>query len=66
MKYREIEEIRNISVFELNELQISDRDLVISTIHLQDFSMEYIMVSPFLTAEEIKQVQLYARRKNAH
>lgn len=60
---REIEEIRNVSVFELNELQISDRDLIISTIHLQDFSKEYIIVSPFLTKEEIQQVQLYARRK---
>ena len=60
---REIEEIRNVSVFELNELQISDRDLVISTIHLQDFPKEYINVSPFLTTNEIQQVQLYARRK---
>ena len=60
---REIEEIRNISVFELNELQISDRDLVISTIHLQDFPHEYIMVSPFLTAEEVKQIELYVKRK---
>ena len=60
---REIEEIRNVSVFELNELQISDRDLIISTIHLQDFPNEYICVSPFLTAIEIQQVQLYARRK---
>ena len=30
---------------------------------LHGFSREYIIVSPFLTAEEIKQVQLYARRK---
>ena len=60
---REIEEIRNVSAFELNELFISDRDLIISTIHLQDFSREYITVSPFLTTEEIQQVQMYARRK---
>ena len=60
---REIEEIRNVSVFELNELAITDRDFIISTIHLQGFSREYITVSPFLTAQEIQQVQLYARRK---
>ncbi|WP_210468293.1 BglG family transcription antiterminator [Sporosarcina sp. 6E9] len=60
---REIEEVRNVSVFELNELQISDRDLVISTIHLQDFSHEYIMVSPFLTTEEVTQIELFVKRK---
>lgn len=60
---REIEEIRNVSVFEIDELQISERDLVISTIHLQDFPHEYIMVSPFLTAEEVNQIELFAKRK---
>ncbi|MBO0587384.1 BglG family transcription antiterminator [Sporosarcina sp. E16_8] len=59
----EIAEIANVSLFELNELQISDRDLVISTIYLQDFTKEYLIVSPFMTEEEIKQVQLYARRQ---
>ena len=61
----EISEVANISVFELNELAptISDRDLIISTVYLQDFYREYIMVNPFLTSEEANQVQLYARRK---
>ncbi|WP_342558635.1 BglG family transcription antiterminator [Metasolibacillus sp. FSL K6-0083] len=61
----EITEVSNISIFELNKLAttITDRDLIISTIYLQDFHREYIMVNPFLTAEEIDQVQLYARRK---
>ena len=62
-KIREISEVKNVSLYELNELQISDRDLVISTIHLQDFSKEYMIVSPFITEDEIKQIQLYARRK---
>lgn len=62
---QEITEVSNISVFELNKLvtTITDRDLIISTIYLQDFHREYIMVNPFLTTEEINQVQLYARRK---
>ena len=62
---QEIAEVDNISVFELNELSstITERDLIISTIYLQDFHREYIMVNPFLTTEEINQVQLYAKRK---
>ncbi|WP_391119547.1 BglG family transcription antiterminator [Psychrobacillus sp. L3] len=59
----EIAEVVNVSVFELNDLPLSDRDLVISTIFLQTFHREYIMVSPFMTKDEITQVQLYARRQ---
>ncbi|WP_318616331.1 BglG family transcription antiterminator [Sporosarcina sp. YIM B06819] len=59
----EIAQTKNVSLFELKELQIEDRDLVISTIYLHDFPREYLIVSPFMTAEEIKQVQLYARRQ---
>ncbi|MEK5037611.1 BglG family transcription antiterminator [Sporosarcina sp. FSL K6-3457] len=59
----EIVQIKNVSLFELKELQIEDRDLVISTIYLHDFPREYLIVSPFMTAEEIKQVQLYVRRQ---
>lgn len=60
---REIEEVRNVSAFELNELEIADRDLIISTIHLPDFPKEYILVSPFLTEQEIQQIHLYTKRK---
>lgn len=59
----EIVETKNVSLFELKELQIADRDLVLSTIYLHDFPREYMIVSPFMTAEEIKKVQLYARRQ---
>lgn len=58
-----IEEIKNVSAFELEELPVRDTDLIISTIHLPDIPYEYIVVSPFLTAEEIQQVQLLANRK---
>lgn len=58
-----IAEIKNVSAFELAELPIQETDLVISTICLRDFSNEYIAVSPFLTDEEIQQVQFLAKRK---
>ncbi len=58
-----IQEIKNISAFELEDLPIHDTDLIISTIHLPDIPYEYIVVSPFLTDEEIQQVELFAKRK---
>ena len=66
LEIQEIAEVSNISIFDLNKLEmtITDRDLIISTVYLQDFQREYIMVNPFLTPEVIEQVQLYARRKN--
>ncbi|WP_203247060.1 BglG family transcription antiterminator [Sporosarcina beigongshangi] len=59
----EIVETKNVSLFELKELQIEERDLVLSTIYLHDFPREYMIISPFMTPEEIKKVQLYARRQ---
>lgn len=60
---QEIAEIINVSIFELNHLPITERDLVISTIYLRDFHKEYMIVSPLLSKDEIKQVQQYARRQ---
>ncbi|MBW8351778.1 BglG family transcription antiterminator [Bacillus sp. IITD106] len=59
----EIEEVINLSIFELNKMQIDERDLIISTLYLSQSPKEYIQVSPMLTKEEIKQVQSYVRKK---
>lgn len=57
----EIKQLKNISLFELNQIDIEDSDLIISTINLPDFSKDYIVVSPILTKEEIENVRQYIR-----
>lgn len=59
----QIEAIKNVSAFELSEWPITESDLIISTIQLPDIPYEYLVVSPFLTAAEIQQVELFAKRK---
>lgn len=59
----EIKEVRNVSAFDLEEITVKDKDLVITTIQLTDVSFEYLVVSPFLTDEEIQQIQMFAKKK---
>ncbi|WP_254052865.1 BglG family transcription antiterminator [Bacillus sp. V59.32b] len=55
----EIGTLKNVSLFELNRLQLEEYDLVISTINLPDFDKEHIVVSPILTKEEINRLRNY-------
>lgn len=59
----EIKQLKNISLFELNQIDIEDSDLIISTINLPNFSKEYIVVSPILTKEEIEKVRRHIRER---
>lgn len=58
-----IKEVENVSAFTLHELSISENDLILSTIHLEDAPFDYLVVNPFLTEEDIQQIQLFAKRK---
>lgn len=59
----EIDQVQNISAFDLSKRSIQKSDLIISTIQLPHISDEYLVVSPFLTESEIQQVQMFAKRK---
>jgi mannitol operon transcriptional antiterminator len=50
-------ETENASLFDLDALNREDYDLIISTIPLKNFKGDYIMVSPFLTHEEIDRIK---------
>ncbi|CAH0345846.1 BglG family transcription antiterminator [Bacillus sp. CECT 9360] len=55
----EIGTLTNVSLFELNRIQLEEYDLVISTINLPAFDKEHIVVSPILTKEEINRLRNY-------
>ncbi|GAA3330950.1 hypothetical protein GCM10020331_085530 [Ectobacillus funiculus] len=53
--FPELQQVRNISLFELPQMDINEYPLIISTISLPDFFYgEYIIVSPILTKDEIE------------
>ncbi|HDR6289171.1 TPA: BglG family transcription antiterminator [Bacillus cereus] len=59
----EIMHLHNVSVFELNQINIEEFDLIISTINLPNFSQDYIVVSPILTKTELKKIRKYIREQ---
>ncbi|GGH84758.1 mannitol operon transcriptional antiterminator [Pullulanibacillus pueri] len=60
----EIKAIKNVSLFELEDINTSDFDLVLSTIRLPNLSDHYILVSPMLTENEIKQIKDFIKGKS--
>lgn len=57
----EITNIKYISLFEVDEMTLSEYDLIISTIPLTNFNREYILVSPILSDAEVKKIRNYIR-----
>ncbi|NQD65713.1 BglG family transcription antiterminator [Bacillus haikouensis] len=57
-------ETENASLFDLEAINREEYDLIISTIPLKNFTGEYILVSPFLTQEEIDRIMEKTSSKN--
>ena len=64
---QEIPEIKEISlsrVSNLNNLDLKNYDLVLSTLKLKGFSRDYLLVSPLLLDDEIQQIRAYLKNIN--
>lgn len=62
---QEIPEIKEISlsrVSNLNNLDLKNYDLVLSTLKLKGFSRDYLLVSPLLLDDEIQQIRAYLKK----
>lgn len=55
----EIKKIKNISLFELDHMDVEQYDVIISTIALNNYHGQYILVSPILSNEEIKKIKQF-------
>ncbi|GAA0352859.1 BglG family transcription antiterminator [Bacillus horti] len=53
----EIENPRNVSLFEASRLDLDEYDLIISTVHSPELPEHYILVNPILTKEEIAHIK---------
>lgn len=63
-EFPQIEEIQQLSLFDLQEADIQLEDLVISTILLDDIDVDYIQVNPFLTKEEVTRIETYIAKRD--
>lgn len=62
----EIRHIKNISLFELDQIDIDNYDIIISTIPLKNYHGNYILVSPILSKEEIGKIKQYLWKTTNH
>jgi mannitol operon transcriptional antiterminator len=62
----EIQKVENRSLFELERMNLSDYDLIISTVPIQNIKEKYILTSPFLSKSELQEIKSeIAKRKIA-
>ncbi|HEX6923476.1 MAG TPA: BglG family transcription antiterminator [Bacillales bacterium] len=53
----EINQLHNVSLFDLNHVTLSDYDLILSTIPLPMEDKDYVIVNPLLTEKEIENIR---------
>lgn len=59
-EFPELQQIKNVSVMEYKKMEkVDDYQLVVSTISIPDDDFNHIVVSPFLTNEEIHQIRTF-------
>lgn len=62
--FPQIQTIRNSSLFELEDMDPSDYDLVVSTVPLPVPDGSYVQVRPFLSEDEVERIRDHLREKN--
>jgi|GEM_PF-97656 len=63
---KELQEIKRLhyaSVFDLASINVDDYDVIISTIPLEGFAKEYVLVNPILTERDVKNIRSWMQRR---
>ncbi|MBU8879295.1 BglG family transcription antiterminator [Bacillus sp. FJAT-29790] len=58
-EFPELKHIQNVSVMEFRRMKSADYQLVISTIPIPDYELDYIVVNPFLNKDEIEKIRSF-------
>lgn len=58
-----IAQTKSVSVFELREIDTEQFDIILSTIPIEEPTLEYLLVSPILTDKELERIQQYINQK---
>ncbi|MFS0780010.1 BglG family transcription antiterminator [Neobacillus sp. 3P2-tot-E-2] len=58
-EFPELQDIKNVSVMEFKKMKTYDYPLIISTIPIPDYHLDYILVSPILTKDEIEKIRSF-------
>jgi mannitol operon transcriptional antiterminator len=58
-EFPELQQVQNVSVMEFKKMKTAGYQLIISTIPIPDYDLEYILVSPILTKDEIDKIRSF-------
>lgn len=64
MAFPQIQTIRNSSLFEIEDLNMDDFDLVVSTVPLPAPDDSYVQVQPFLPEDDVERIRDHLREKS--
>jgi mannitol operon transcriptional antiterminator len=59
----DIAELKNISAFELKDMDVKEYDIILSTIPIEEISVDYLLVSPILTSDQLDRIKDYIHQK---
>lgn len=62
-EFPQLKEVQSASALELKNININDYPLIISTIPLADFDRDYLIVSPFLSKDEIAKLHAFIKER---
>lgn len=62
---REVQRLHYASVFDLEKIDLDQYDVIISTISLEGFGREYILVHPMLTEDDVQRIREAVRKRRA-
>lgn len=62
--FPQIQTIRNSSLFEIEDLNLDDFDLVVSTVSLPTPDDSYVQVQPFLPEDDLERIRNHLRERN--
>jgi mannitol operon transcriptional antiterminator len=60
---QEVQRLHHASVFDLEKINLDDYDVIISTIPLEGFGREYILVHPMLTEADARKIREAVRKR---
>ncbi len=58
----EIKEFKNVSLFEFNQMDHEQYDVILSTMRLPEMDREYIVVNPILTKDEVEKIKAFIQQ----
>ncbi|OLS34258.1 BglG family transcription antiterminator [Bacillus sp. MRMR6] len=62
-EFPQLNDIQNVSVMEFKKMKLDDYQVIISTIPIPDYQLDYILVSPMLNKDEVEKIHSFINER---